>query len=76
MSGLRLSKKKEKVRIAAWNVRSMGLGKLNMITSEANRYDLKILEIAEHRWAEEGDFGPQDGGMMIFQERRALGCVE
>ena len=31
-SGLRLSKKKEKVRIATWNVGSVGLGKTKIIT--------------------------------------------
>ena len=72
-SGLRLSKKKDKVRIATWNVRSMGLGKLKMITSEAKRYDLKVLGIAEHRWAREGHFRPQDGGMMIYSGGKSAG---
>ena len=54
-SSLRLINEKEKVRIATWNVRSMGLGKLKMITSEAKRYDLKALGIAEDIWAGERD---------------------
>ena len=71
----KLNKKIEKIRIATWNVRSMGLGKLKMITSEAKRCDLKIYGIAGHRWAGDGHlhFRPQDGGMMICPGTKSTG---
>ena len=55
-----------KIKMATWNVRSMGIGKLRMITSEAQIYGISVLGIAEHRWAGQGHFRVAAGGTIIF----------
>ena len=55
-----------KIRMATWNIRSMGIGKLRMITSEAQRYGISVLGIAEHRWAGQGHFKLAATGTIIY----------
>jgi len=61
------------MRIATWNVRSMSSGKLSTVISEATRYNIDILGIAEHRWAGQGHFRPEEGGMFVFSGRETTG---
>ena len=49
-SGPRLN---NKTRMASWNVRSLGSGKLRLITSEARRYGISVLGIAEQEYKKE-----------------------
>ena len=53
-----------------------GIRKIKMITSEAKRYDLKVLGIAEHRWVGEGHYRLQDGGMIIYSGGKSTGMCE
>ena len=62
-----------KIRVATWNIRSMGIGKLRMITSEAQRYGIIVLGIAEYRWAGKRHFKPAAGGTIIYSGREKGG---
>ena len=44
-----------------------------MTISEAKRYSFKILGIAEQGWAGEGNFGPQDGGLLVYSGGKSSG---
>ena len=52
--------------MATWNVRPMGIEKLRMITSEAQRYLISVLDTAEHRFAGQGHFKLAAGGTIIY----------
>ena len=54
-----------KMRMATWNVRSMGIEKLRMITSETQRYGISVLGTAGHRWTGQGCFNLAAGGTII-----------
>ena len=72
-SGPRLN---NKTRMTTWNVRSLGSGKLRMITSEARRYGISVLGIAEHRWAGQGHFKHVDGETIIYSGGQKEVCME
>ena len=47
---------KEKYCIGTWNVRSVNLGKLDVVTQEMARINIDILAISELKWAGMGEF--------------------
>ena len=51
-----------KIKIATWNVRSMSSGKLQNVIAEAEKNNINILGIAEHRWGGQGHFSIIEGG--------------
>ena len=55
-----------KIKIATWNVRSMSSGKLQNVIAEAEKNNINILGIAEHRWGGQGHFSTIEGGKMIY----------
>ena len=57
---------KQKLRIGAWNVRSMGAGKLENIILEANENNIDIIGMAEHRWQGKGHFTSRCGGKVLY----------
>ena len=48
-------------RIGTWNVRSLYQGKLQMVVSEMERYNIDIMGICEHRWAGQGHVHVEEG---------------
>ena len=46
--------------IGAWNVRSMGLGKLDIVKAEMDRTNIEILGISELKWTGMGYFQTDD----------------
>ena len=53
--------------MATWNVRSMGIGNLIIkITSEAQRYGISVLGVAEHWWAGQVYFKLAARGTIIY----------
>ncbi|XP_071508162.1 craniofacial development protein 2-like [Diadema antillarum] len=61
------------MRVATWNVRNLRSGKLKMVINESKRYNISIMGIAEHRWAGQGHFQPEEGGMFIYSGREQPG---
>ena len=51
---------KEKYCIGTWNVRSMNLGKLDVIKQEIARINIDILGINELKWTGMGEFNSDD----------------
>ena len=51
---------KEQYCIGTWNVRSMHQGKLEVVTQEMERVDVKILGISEIKWTGIGEFNSDD----------------
>ena len=51
-----------KIKIATWNVRSMSSGKLQNVIAEAEKKNINILGIAEHRWGGQGHVSTIEGG--------------
>jgi len=73
----RLDVKRERVRIGAWNVRTLNVeGKLEEVKSEMERHGLSILRISEVRWMGKGDF-MSDGVRVIYSggEERERGVA-
>ena len=60
-------------KIATWNVRSMLSGKLKTVIREAERHNINVIGIAEHRWAGQGHFHPEEGGIFVFSGREQPG---
>ena len=60
--------------MVTWNVRSMGTGKLRMITSEVQRYGINygisVLGMAEHRCVGQRHFKHTAGDILRWGERR------
>ena len=48
------------LRIGTWNIRSMSLGKLDVIKAEMDRMDIDILGISELKWTGKGHFDSGD----------------
>ena len=67
-----------KIKIATWNVRSMSAGKLQNVIAEAEKNNINILGIAEHRWGGQGHFSTIEGGKMIYlgKEKSGLSGVD
>ena len=54
-------------KIATWKVRTLfEIGKLKQVIDEAERLEIDILGLAEHRWSGKGHFTPESGGVMIY----------
>ena len=51
---------KEQYCIGTWNVRSMNLGKLEVVKQEMARVSIDILGISELRWTGMGEFNSDD----------------
>ena len=51
---------KEQYCIGTWNVRSMDLGKLEVVKQEMARVNIEILGISELRWTRMGKFNSDD----------------
>ena len=51
---------KEQYCIGTWNVRSMNLGKLEVVKQEMARVNVNILGISELKWTEMGEFNSDD----------------
>ena len=51
---------KEQYYIGTWNVRSMNLGKLEVVKQEMARVSVDILGISELKWTEMGEFNSDD----------------
>ena len=51
---------KEQYCIGTWNVRSMNLGKLEMVKQEMTRGNVDILGISELKWTGMGEFNSDD----------------
>ena len=51
---------KEQYCIGTWNVRSMNLGKLEMVKQEMTRVNVDILGISELKWTGMGEFNSDD----------------
>ena len=47
---------REKMRIGAWNVRSMNQGKLDIVKREMERIDVNLLGVSEMKWTGMGHF--------------------
>ena len=60
-------------QIATWNVRSMFSGQLTTVIREAERYNIDVIGIAEHRWAGQGHFRPEEGGIFVFSVQEQPG---
>ena len=48
--------KKKKYCIGTWNVRSMNLGKLDVVKQEMARINIDILGVSELKWTGMGEF--------------------
>ena len=62
-----------KTKIATWNVRSMSSGKLQNVAAEAEKNNINILGIAEHKWRGQGHFSTIDDGKMIYSGKEKSG---
>ena len=51
---------KEQYRIGTWNVRSMNLGKLEVVKQGMARVNVDILGISELKWTGMGEFNSDD----------------
>ena len=51
---------KEQYCIGTWNVRSMNLGKLEVVKQEMTRVNIDILGISELQWTGMGEFNSDD----------------
>ena len=51
---------KEQYCIGTWNVRSMNLGKLEVVKQEMARVNINILGISQLKWTEMGEFNSDD----------------
>ena len=51
---------KEQYCIGTWNVRSMNLGKLEVVKQEMARVNINILGISQLKWTEMGEFNSED----------------
>ena len=51
---------KEKYCIGTWNVRTMNLGKLDVVKNEMERINIDILGISELKWTGMGEFSSND----------------
>jgi len=87
--GIREDKRKERLKIGTWNVRTMRRpGKLTNVIGEMRKADLDILGLSEVRWREEGDFvsegvrviytGGEESknGVAILLGERVAKCVD
>ena len=64
---------KRKYKFGTWNIRNMAAGKLNTIIGEADKYQVDVLGLVEHRWAGSGHFTPSSGGKLIYSGRERSG---
>ena len=51
----------------------MFFGKLKTVIREAEWYNIDVIGIAEHRWAGQGHFRPEGGGIFVFSGREQPG---
>ena len=79
---------KEQYCIGTWNVRSMNLGKLEVVKQEMARVNVDILGISELKWTGMGEFNSDDlciyycgqeslkrSGVAIIANKRVLNTV-
>ena len=59
----RLSKR---LKLGSWNVRTIDSCKINVLESEMERLELKVLSICEPRWKGQCHFITSNGGPFIF----------
>ena len=60
-------KKKLKVRIGTWNVRTMyATGKLAEISREMDKMKVEILGLSETRWNQSGEHQTSDGKLLLY----------
>jgi len=65
-----LATPKQKVRIAAWNVRTMfETGKTAQVTNEMKKYNISILGISEARWNDSGKLTLNSGETICYSGR-------
>src|SRR5574337_1168788 len=69
--GSKVRSYKEQYCIGTWNVRSMNLGKLQVVKQEMARVNIDILGISELKWTEMGEFNSHDH--YIRSEERRVG---
>ena len=62
---------KEQYCIGTWNVRSMNLGKLEMVKQEMTRVNVDILGISELKWTGMGEFN-SDGNHIYYCGQESL----
>ena len=53
-------------KIGTWNVRTMNIGKLDIVTGEMQRTGVEILGISELKWTERGHFQTGTGNYKVF----------
>ena len=72
-----ISRLSKRLKLGTWNVRTMDLGKVNILENEMERLGLNVLGICEHRWKKHGHFTTSNGGTFIFsgQDKPGQGGV-
>ena len=63
-TGVRILNLAKSAKLATWNVRSMNLGKLEIVKNKMNRIGVDIMGISEMRWRGMGHF--RSGETMIY----------
>ena len=65
--------KKVKMKIGTWNIRTSKHGAVRAVASEADRCNIDVIGIAEHRMAGSGHFSTDNGGQVGFSGRKTTG---
>ena len=60
--------RKEQYCIGTWNVRSMNLGKLEVVKKEVARVNINILGISELKWTGMGEFNSDDHYIYYYRQ--------
>ena len=66
-------KKKRRLRIGAWNVRTLQDGMLENLKEEMRRNKVDVMGISEMRWQQSGEL-MSDEFMMFYSRGDAKGC--
>ena len=64
---------KEQYCIGNWNVRSLNLGKLEVVKQEMARVNFDILGISELKWTEMGEFNSDDHYIYYYDQESLRG---
>ena len=66
-----------KLKIGTWNVRSMSVGKLDIMKREMERTGICLLGVSEMKWNGMGHFSSEEyGGRCITVDMRSCGTME
>ena len=63
---------RKKAVFATWNIRDANTAKLQVITNEMTRLNIKILGIAEHWMLGQGRFTMQKGNVMLYAGKESF----